>query len=33
VSARVGIRRAADEPLRFFDADSPEVSSRPLSAR
>ena len=27
VSPRVGIRRAADRPLRFFDADSAEVSS------
>jgi DNA-3-methyladenine glycosylase len=26
VSTRVGIRQAADRPLRFFDADSPEVS-------
>ena len=26
VSVRVGIRQAADRPLRFFDADSPEVS-------
>jgi DNA-3-methyladenine glycosylase len=26
VSARVGIRRAADRPLRFYDADSPAVS-------
>jgi DNA-3-methyladenine glycosylase len=26
VSARVGIRRAADRPLRFFDAESDEVS-------
>ena len=26
VSVRVGIRRAADRPLRFFDAGSPEVS-------
>jgi DNA-3-methyladenine glycosylase len=33
VSVRVGIRRAADEPLRFFDAASPEVSSPTLSAR
>lgn len=27
VSARVGITQAADRPLRFFDADSPAVSS------
>jgi DNA-3-methyladenine glycosylase len=27
VSTRVGIRRAADRPLRFYDADSPAVSS------
>ncbi len=26
VSPRIGIRRAADRPLRFFDADSPAVS-------
>lgn len=26
VSARVGIRQAAERPLRFFDADSPAVS-------
>ena len=26
VSVRVGIRQAADRPLRFFDVDSPEVS-------
>jgi DNA-3-methyladenine glycosylase len=26
VSVRVGIRRAADRPLRFYDADSPAVS-------
>lgn len=26
VSPRVGIRQAADRPLRFFDADSPAVS-------
>ncbi len=26
VSARIGIRRAADWPLRFFDAESPAVS-------
>jgi DNA-3-methyladenine glycosylase len=26
VSVRVGIRHAADRPLRFFDADSPAVS-------
>jgi DNA-3-methyladenine glycosylase len=26
VSTRVGIRQAADRPLRFFDADSPAVS-------
>jgi DNA-3-methyladenine glycosylase len=26
VSTRVGIRRAADRPLRFYDADSPAVS-------
>ena len=26
VSVRVGIRHAADQPLRFFDEDSPEVS-------
>jgi DNA-3-methyladenine glycosylase len=28
VSARVGITRAADWPLRFYDADSPAVSGR-----
>ena len=28
VSPRVGIRHAADRPLRFFDADSPAVSGR-----
>lgn len=34
VSARVGIRHAAERPLRFFDADSPAVSSyRPGRAR
>lgn len=27
ISVRVGIRHAADRPLRFFDADSPEVSA------
>jgi DNA-3-methyladenine glycosylase len=27
VSVRVGIRHAADRPLRFYDADSPAVSS------
>lgn len=32
VSARVGIRRAADRPLRFYDADSPAVS-RPRESR
>jgi len=26
VSARIGIRQAAERPLRFFDADSPAVS-------
>src|SRR5262245_13446022 len=26
VSVRIGIRQAADRPLRFFDADSPAVS-------
>ena len=26
VSARIGIRHAADRPLRFYDADSPAVS-------
>ena len=26
VSARVGLRRAADLPLRFYDPDSPAVS-------
>jgi DNA-3-methyladenine glycosylase len=29
VSVRIGIRHAAERPLRFFDADSPAVS-RPL---
>ncbi len=28
VSTRVGVRQAADWPLRFFDADSPAVSGR-----
>jgi DNA-3-methyladenine glycosylase len=28
VSGRVGIRHAQDEPLRFFDEDSPSVSGR-----
>jgi len=28
VSVRVGIRLAADRPLRFFDSDSPAVSAR-----
>jgi DNA-3-methyladenine glycosylase len=28
VTPRVGIRHAADRPLRFFDADSPAVSAR-----
>src|SRR5262245_34891089 len=28
VSPRIGIRRAADRPLRFFDEDSPAVSAR-----
>ena len=28
VTTRVGIRQAADWPLRFFDADSPAVSGR-----
>jgi len=27
VSTRVGIRKAADRPLRFYDADSPAVSA------
>ena len=31
VSARIGIRQAAERPLRFFDADSPAVS--PFRAR
>ena len=30
VSPRVGIRHAAERPLRFFDADSEEVSGAPL---
>ena len=29
VSPRVGIRKAAERPLRFFDPDSPAVSARP----
>jgi DNA-3-methyladenine glycosylase len=35
VSPRIGIRVAADRPLRFFDADSPSVSGpwRPRSVR
>jgi DNA-3-methyladenine glycosylase len=33
VSARVGIRQAADRPLRFFDADSAAVSPRPRGGR
>ncbi len=28
VTTRIGIRQAADRPLRFFDADSPSVSAR-----
>jgi DNA-3-methyladenine glycosylase len=28
VTTRIGIRHAADRPLRFFDADSPAVSAR-----
>jgi len=30
VSSRVGIRRAADRPLRFFDEDSPAVTRRSI---
>lgn len=33
VSARVGIRRAADRPLRFFDPASPAVSTLPQAPR
>lgn len=33
VSPRVGIRQAADRPLRFFDADSDAVSSGPRALR
>jgi DNA-3-methyladenine glycosylase len=33
VSARVGITRAADRPLRFFDADSAAVSRGPAPAK
>ncbi len=33
VSTRVGIRQAADWPLRFFDADSSAVSSHPGAVR
>jgi DNA-3-methyladenine glycosylase len=33
VSLRVGIRLAADRPLRFFDEDSPAVSGRSARAR
>ena len=29
VSKRVGIRRATERPLRFFDPESPAVSARP----
>jgi DNA-3-methyladenine glycosylase len=33
ISARIGVTRAADRPLRFFDADSPAVSAiRPSEA-
>jgi DNA-3-methyladenine glycosylase len=31
VSTRIGIRQAADRPLRFFDASSPAVSRHPAS--
>jgi DNA-3-methyladenine glycosylase len=33
VSTRIGIRRAADRPLRFFDPESPSVSGRRHSRR
>jgi DNA-3-methyladenine glycosylase len=33
VSTRVGIRHAADRPLRFFDADSDAVSRGPRALR
>jgi DNA-3-methyladenine glycosylase len=33
VSPRIGIRAAADRPLRFFDADSPAVSRAPTRGR
>jgi DNA-3-methyladenine glycosylase len=33
LSPRIGIRLAAERPLRFFDADSPEVSKGPAAVR
>jgi DNA-3-methyladenine glycosylase len=33
VSARVGITRAAERPLRFFDADSAAVSRGPVAKK
>jgi DNA-3-methyladenine glycosylase len=33
VSPRIGIRQAADRPLRFFDEDSAAVSAAPPRAR
>jgi DNA-3-methyladenine glycosylase len=33
VTPRIGISRAADWPLRFFDAESPAVSGRPAPPR
>jgi 3-methyladenine DNA glycosylase Mpg len=32
VCGRVGIRHAQEEPLRFFDLDSPAVSQRSRAA-
>jgi DNA-3-methyladenine glycosylase len=33
ISPRIGIRAAADRPLRFFDAESPAVSRAPIRDR